>query len=214
MHKLVDIFMKSLFQLSQDLIIFNNHETRVNRILNDFPYIKEQMSPFIAQSSLVLLTLTSQASQKCLKNNFFNRPSILGKILDNLNRLDELMTFQKPFNSYIDKQRLDVMAQFNQNVSMLIIKQFKFGRELPDLYVPVVNKLLFRYLNLWLNASLAELAGSRQKQSQELRSAQIMNLGLSGFDKKRLLLNAWDLLMKFKRKCLQFIVQFKLKEDQ
>ena len=46
------------------------------------------------------------------------------------------------------------MAQFNQNVSELIIDQF--GRELPELYIPVVNKLLFRYLYLWLIASHAE----------------------------------------------------------
>ena len=33
----------------------------------------------------------------------------------------------------------------------------KFGRELPELYIPVVNKLIFRYYYLWLNASYAQL---------------------------------------------------------
>ena len=34
-------------------------------------------------------------------------------MLDNFNTLDEKMIFQKPFNAYIDKQRLDISAQFN-----------------------------------------------------------------------------------------------------
>ena len=48
------------------------------------------MSPFLDQSSLVLLTMISHASKRYLRNNFFpNRPSILAKMLDNFNRLDE-----------------------------------------------------------------------------------------------------------------------------
>lgn len=37
----------------------------------------------------------------------------------------------------------------------------KFGREFPELYIPVVNKLIFRYFYLWLNASNASLVESR-----------------------------------------------------
>ena len=48
-----------------------------------------------------------------IRKNFFNRPSILNKILDNFNKLDSYMKFEQPFLAYIDKQRLDVMAQFN-----------------------------------------------------------------------------------------------------
>jgi len=59
------------------------------------------------------------------------------------------------------------MAQFNQNVSALILDQFKAGRELPDLFIPVVNRLIFRYLHLWLNASLSEHNDSLQKQKHE-----------------------------------------------
>ena len=51
------------------------------------------------------------------------------------------------------------MAQFNQNISELI--HDSFGKDLPELYVPVVNKLLFRYYNLWLNASSAEHSDSQ-----------------------------------------------------
>jgi len=75
------------------------------------------------------------------------------------------MTFDEPFLAYIDKQRLDVMAQFNQNVSELIMEQFKSSKELPDLYIPVVIKLFFRYLHLWLNASKSAL--NEWKQSKK-----------------------------------------------
>ena len=46
------------------------------------------------------------------------------------------------------------MAQFNSSVSELIIDQ-RF-KELPDPYIPVVNKLIFRYYHLWLIASEAD----------------------------------------------------------
>lgn len=75
-------------------------------------------------------------------------------MLDNFNKLDESMKFEKPYNTYIDQQKLDLMAQFNQNVSELIMEQFDRG--LPELYVPVVNKLFFRYYILWLDASHCE----------------------------------------------------------
>jgi len=93
LHRVVDMFMKGLYQLSQDLIIFNHHSQRVEDILKKFPQISEHMSPFIQQSSLVLLTLISHSSQKFLQKNFFNRPSILAKMLDNFNELDTHMTF-------------------------------------------------------------------------------------------------------------------------
>ena len=51
------------------------------------------MGPFIEQSSLVLLTVISQCSKTYLQHNFFNRPSILAKMLENFNTLDELMKF-------------------------------------------------------------------------------------------------------------------------
>lgn len=103
--------------------------------------------------------MISHASKRYLRNKFFERPSILAKMIDNLNSLDQQMTCQKPFSAYIDKQRLDIMAQFNQNISELI--HDSFGKDLPELYVPVVNKLLFRYYNLWLNASSAEHSDSQ-----------------------------------------------------
>lgn len=39
----------------------------------------------------------------------------------------------------------------------------KFGRELPELYIPVVNKLIFRYYYLWLNASYTSLKDNPSK---------------------------------------------------
>ena len=42
-------------------------------------------------------------------------------MLDDFNNLDEMMMFQKPYNGYIDKQRFDISAQFNQNVSEMIM---------------------------------------------------------------------------------------------
>mmetsp|Transcript_5462 Transcript_5462/g.7295 ORF Transcript_5462/g.7295 Transcript_5462/m.7295 type:complete len:89 (+) Transcript_5462:83-349(+) len=39
LHEVVDIFMKSLQQLSYDVILFNNHIARVNRILANFPAV-------------------------------------------------------------------------------------------------------------------------------------------------------------------------------
>ena len=112
------------------------------------------MGPFLDQSSLVLLTLISHASKRYLKKEFLSRPSILAKLIENFNVLDSQMTFQKPYNAYIDKKRLVISAQFNQNVSAMIMDQF--NKELPELYIPVVNKLIFRYFYLWLNASEAE----------------------------------------------------------
>ena len=51
------------------------------------------MSPFLSQSSLVLLTIISYCSTTYLHKNFLSRPSILAKMLDNFNKLDELMVF-------------------------------------------------------------------------------------------------------------------------
>jgi len=65
------------------------NEPRIQRLLDKCPYIKEKMSGFIPQCQLVLLTLKSHASKRFLLNNFFNRPSILAKMLDNFNKLDE-----------------------------------------------------------------------------------------------------------------------------
>jgi hypothetical protein len=109
----------------------------------------------------VLLTLISHASKHYLLNNVFNRPSILAKILDNFNELDKEMNFEKPYNTYVDKQKLDIMAQFNQSCSELIMEQFDRG--LPELYIPVVNKLFFRYYYLWLYASHLEFNESRER---------------------------------------------------
>ena len=39
----------------------------------------------------------------------------------------------------------------------------QFGRELPELYIPVINKLIFRYYYLWLNASNANLIETRSQ---------------------------------------------------
>ena len=71
------------------------------------------MQTFFPLCSVVLLNLISKASRRFIRKNFFNRPSILNKILDNFNKLDTYMKFEQPFLAYIDKQRLDVMAQFN-----------------------------------------------------------------------------------------------------
>lgn len=89
--------------------------------LQQYPYIEEHMGSFHEQCSLVVLTMLSHCSKRFLRNCFFNRPSILAKMIDNLNTLDSQMVFSKPYNAYIDKQRLDIVAKFNQNVSELII---------------------------------------------------------------------------------------------
>jgi len=86
---MVDIFVKSLYQLSQDVLVFMQNEPRIQRLLEKCPYIKEKMNGFIPKCQLVLLTLKSHASKRFLLNNFFNRPSILAKMLDNFNKLDE-----------------------------------------------------------------------------------------------------------------------------
>lgn len=85
--------MKSLYQLTEDLIIFKSQDARVSKLLEKYPYIGEEMGSFIHQSSLVLLTIIGYASKRFLRNNFFNRPSILAKMLDNFNALDAMMVF-------------------------------------------------------------------------------------------------------------------------
>ena len=208
LHSMVNIFMSSMYQLSQDLLMFKAQASRVSKLLESFPQIEERMGPFLDQSSLVLLTMISHASKRYLRINFFpNRPSILAKLLDNFNRLDEQMNFTKPFSTYVDKQRLDIMAQFNQNVSELIIDQF--GRELPELYIPVVNKLLFRYLHLWLIASHAEFNESKHQKKQKMQRYLTQGDGEMKFNRGRLLENSWKLVSKFKRKCLPDIIEFR-----
>lgn len=161
----------------------------------------------------MLLTIVGYCSTAFLQKNFFNRPSILAKMLDNFNTLDELMVFQKPFNAFIDKQRLDINAQFNQNVSSMIIE--KFGRELPELYIPVVNKLIFRYYFIWINASNAVLVEQRQQQKLAGAANSIVNnTNKMIFNKGRLFENCQKLIKKFKSKCLPDIIVFTSKHDE
>lgn len=133
-------------------------------------------------------------------------------MIDNLNQLDELMSFSKPFSAFVDKQRLDIMAQFNQNISELIYDSF--GRDLPELYVPVVNKLMFRFLNLWVNASNAS-HNEKQQEIQKQRNQTVLQGSEQTmvFNKDRLLDNCWKLINKFKRKCLPDIIQFRSRQD-
>ena len=98
------------------------------------------------------------------------------------------------------------MSQFNENVSNMIMDQF--GRELPELYIPVVNKLLFRYYYLWLNASNAELSEQRSQNQKLPRNQRAVDRPMV-FNKNRLLDNAWKLVKKFKSKCLPDIIMFK-----
>ena len=123
--------------------------------MKQYPYIDENMDPFIETCSLVLLSLVGEASKPYITKNFFNRPSILASILDSFAYLDTCIFYPKPFLSYFQKKRLEIMAQFNQNVSELIMD--KFNHDLPDLYIPVINKLWFRFFNLWLTATELEM---------------------------------------------------------
>ena len=88
----------------------------------------------------------------------------------------------------------------------------QFDRGLPELYIPVVNKLFFRYYYLWLYASHTEYNENKDRQKIEtLRSGSNEMV----FNKLRLLQNGMKLILKFKRKCLPDIIVFKTKlEDQ
>ena len=77
--------------MSQDVLLFKDHEMRVHRMLREYPYIQEKMGPFFQQCTLVLLTFISHASKKYLQNNFLARPSILANMIDNFNSLDNQM---------------------------------------------------------------------------------------------------------------------------
>ena len=89
----------------------------------------------------------------------------------------------------------------------------QFGRDLPELYIPVVNKLLFRYYYLWLNASNAELNESRNQNQKLPRNQRVVDK-TKVFNKARLLDNAWKLIKKFKSKCLPDIILFKKQRNQ
>lgn len=102
------------------------------------------------------------------------------------------------------------------------MEQFKSFRELPDLYITVVIKLFIRYLYLWLNASKSMLDMSQGAEQPDQVALEALGLGSHAsrrskvsedhtvFNKERLLKSGWDLILKFKRKCLPDILQFRM----
>ena len=155
MQRIVNSFVSILPQLASDLIKFYGISEKVQNIAQSYKYIDESMGPFLETCSLIILTLVSQTSKPIITRNFFNRPSILASILDYFSFLDSCITFKKPFLSYFMKKRIEIMAEFNSNLSDIIIQ--KFSHDLPDLYIPVINKLWFRFMNLWLTATEIEI---------------------------------------------------------
>ena len=97
------------------------------------------------------------------------------------------------------------MAEFNSNVSDIIMQ--KFSHDLPDLYIPVINKLWFRFMNLWLTATEIEIDEQEEMKDQEIKLADRMVI-----DKQRLLDEMWRLLNKYKVKCLAFMLNKKVKD--
>ena len=83
----------------------------------------------------------------------------------------------------------------------------KFNHDLPDLYIPVINKLWFRFFNLWLTASELEIDEQEEMKDQEIKLADRMVI-----DKDRLIEQMWKLLNKFKTKCLSFMLSKKVKD--
>lgn len=83
----------------------------------------------------------------------------------------------------------------------------KFNHDLPDLYLPVINKLWFRFMNLWLTATELEIEEQEEMKDQEIKLADRMVI-----DKDRLIQQMWKLLNKFKTKCLSFMLSKKVKD--
>ena len=205
LQRIVNSFVSILPQLASDLIKFYQIKDKVESIAQSYKYINESMGPFIETCSLVLLTLVSQTSKPIITKNFFNRPSILASILDYFAFLDGCISFKKPFLSYFMKKQIEVMAEFNTNLSDII--QQKFSHDLPDLYIPVINKLWFRFMNLWLTATEIEIDEQEEMKHQEIKLADRMVI-----DKQRLLDEMWRLLHKYKVKCLAFMLSKRVKD--
>lgn len=62
----------------------------------------------------------------------------------------------------------------------------QFYKDLPELYIPVVNKLLFRFFYLWLNASQSEFTESLYARSKGMTHKSNVEMV---FNKARLLMN-------------------------
>ena len=103
---------------------------------------------------------------------------------------------------------LDIMAKFTQNLSEIVIDEF--GKDLPELYIPVVNKLWFRFYHLWIMASEQEI--DEMSEQSEVNSTKYTKNVL--FAKDRLLSNMWRLLERFKRKCLKHLLFTKQSNQQ
>lgn len=156
MNVAITQFISLLPQLAQDVLMFSEDKSQVDNLLSNIPYLKESMKPFTDQCALVVLSLVDIATKPYIRKHFFNRPSLLAKLLDTFEQLEEKIEFEAPYNSYFDKKRLEITARFNQNVSELIQDQFRI--ELPELYIPVINKLVFRYFSLFITANEMELS--------------------------------------------------------
>ena len=110
LNRIVNSFMGILPQLAHDLILFYQNPELTERMVKRYPYIDENMTPFIETCSLVLLSLVGEASKPYITKNFFNRPSILASLLDSFAYLDMCIVYPKPFLSYFQKKRLEIMA--------------------------------------------------------------------------------------------------------
>ena len=177
-------------------------------MLANIPYLKESMKPFTDQCALVVLSLVDIATKPYIRKHFFNRPSLLAKLLDTFEQLEEKIEFEAPYSSYFDKKRLEITARFNQNVSELIMDQFRV--ELPELYIPVINKLVFRYFSLYITANEMELS-EKEQQKQRLKCGDSLLI-----DKEKLVQQMWKLMTKsnFKEKCLMYLLVIRIRSDE
>ena len=103
------------------MLIFYEESIQVKKLIKNIPYLHENMSPFIDQCALVVLSLVDISTKPYIKKHFFNRPSMLAKLLDTFDLLDAKIEFEQPYKSYFDKKRLEITARFNQNVSELVM---------------------------------------------------------------------------------------------
>ena len=81
-------------QLANDVLIFSNESVQVKRLIKTIPYLQENMSPFIDQCALVVLSLVDIATKPFIQQHFFKRPSMLAKLLDTFDQLDACIQFE------------------------------------------------------------------------------------------------------------------------
>lgn len=118
---------------------------------------------------------------------------------------------------------MEVIRRYNENVIDLIMD--KFDDELPDLYIPVVNKAWILALELWAAASELEIemeeeTAAHRKNVQATQSRKMpspnnnqdtLKLQKLKIERRTMLDKMWLFVEKFKYKCIMFVLKKNIK---